>query len=89
GLRPDIIHAHDWQAGLVAAYLHYQDGARPGVVMTVHNIAYQGQFSAELLAMLGLPPESLSIDGIAHHGQIGYLKAGLQLADRVTTVSPG
>jgi starch synthase len=89
GFRPDIIHAHDWQAGLVAAYLHYQDGARPGVVMTVHNIAYQGQFSADLLAMLGLPPEALSIDGVAHHGQIGYLKAGLQLADRVTTVSPG
>uniref|UniRef100_UPI002231C49A glycogen/starch synthase n=3 Tax=Pseudomonadota TaxID=1224 RepID=UPI002231C49A len=41
---PDIVHAHDWQAGLAPAYLHYGGQPRPGTVMTVHNLAYQGQF---------------------------------------------
>ncbi len=88
GLRPDIVHAHDWQAGLVPAYIHYLDGRRPGTVMTVHNLAFQGQFAPELLPVLGLPPHAFSIDGVEYYGGIGYLKAGLRLADRITTVSP-
>src|SRR6185437_10599662 len=48
GYRPDVVHAHDWQAGLAPAYLHYQDGRRPGSVLTVHNLAYQGLFPADL-----------------------------------------
>ncbi|MGE0358788.1 MAG: glycogen synthase GlgA [Burkholderiales bacterium] len=85
---PDIVHAHDWQAGLAPAYLHYGGGARPRTVMTVHNLAFQGQFPASLLAQLGLPGEALAFDGVEYYGAIGYLKAGLQLADRITTVSP-
>ncbi len=88
GFAPDVVHAHDWQAGLAPAYLHYSDGARPGTVMTVHNLAFQGRFPAELLAILGLPPRAFSIDGVEYFGGIGFLKAGLQLADRITTVSP-
>ncbi len=88
---PDILHAHDWQAGLAPAYLRF--GAQPGgrvprSVMTVHNLAYQGQFPPGLLASLHLPPESFSIAGVEYYGQVGFLKAGLQLADRITTVSP-
>ena len=56
--------------------------------MTVHNLAFQGQFPAEFLARLGLPPGSYTIDGVEYYGSIGYLKAGLQFADRITTVSP-
>jgi starch synthase len=56
--------------------------------MTVHNLAFQGSFPAELLAVLGLPPASFAIDGVEYFGRIGYLKAGLQFADRITTVSP-
>lgn len=85
---PEIVHAHDWQAGLAPAYLYYGGEPRPGLVMTVHNIAYQGQFPAELLPALGLPAASYSVDGIEYYGSIGYLKAGLWCADRITTVSP-
>jgi len=85
---PDIVHAHDWQAGLTPAYLHYSGRPRPGTVMTVHNLAYQGQFPRELLSDIGLPPESFDVDGVEYYGSIGFLKAGLRFADRITTVSP-
>jgi starch synthase len=88
GIAPDIVHAHDWQAGLALAYLHDHGGRRPGTVMTVHNLAFQGVFPAGLLAALGLPPTAFTIDGVEFYGQIGYLKAGLVFADRITTVSP-
>jgi starch synthase len=86
--RPEVVHAHDWQAGLLPAFLAYSGGPRPASVLTVHNLAFQGQFPADLLEPLGLPPESFAIDGIEYYGGIGYLKAGLALADRITTVSP-
>ncbi len=88
GFAPDIVHAHDWQAGLTSAYLHYGGGPRPATIVTVHNIAYQGQFPAELLGALGLPPSSLGVGGVEHYGAIGFLKAALRLSDWITTVSP-
>jgi len=88
GIMPDVLHAHDWQAGLAPAYLHYRGGPRPGTVMTVHNLAFQGRFWAGLLAALHLPADSFNIDGVECYGDIGFLKAGLLFADRITTVSP-
>ena len=90
---PDIVHAHDWQAGLAPAYLRYlgqrdSDQRGPGTIMTVHNLAFSGRFSPALLPQLELPPEAYTIDGIEYFGSISYLKAGLQFADRITTVSP-
>lgn len=85
---PDVVHAHDWQAGLTAAYLHYARQPRPATVMTVHNLAYQGQFPHHMLDAFGLPAESFSIHGLEYYGGIGFLKAGLQFSDRITTVSP-
>jgi len=87
GLRPEILHAHDWQAGLAMAYL---DGAgrRPGTVLTVHNLALQGNFDAGLLPALGLPANAFRMEAAEFHGMVGYLKAGLALADAITTVSP-
>lgn len=85
---PAIVHAHDWQAGLAPAYLYYAGEPRPGLVMTAHNLAYQGQFPAGLLPTLGLPAFAYSVDGVEYYGSIGYLKAGLWCADRITTVSP-
>lgn len=87
GLRPDILHAHDWQAGLAMAYL---DGAqrRPATVLTVHNLAFQGNFPSALLPSLGLPANAFRMEGAEFHGMVGYLKAGLALADAITTVSP-
>ncbi|MBA4072402.1 MAG: glycogen synthase GlgA [Gemmatimonas sp.] len=88
GFAPDILHAHDWQAALAIALLHYSDGRRPGTVMTVHNLAFQGKFPREFLEVVGLPPRAFAADGVEYYGDIGYLKAGLALADRITTVSP-
>ena len=86
--RPQVVHAHDWQAALAPAYLHYADGPRPGTAITIHNIAFQGHFPASIFAELGLPAEALTIDGVEYFGGVGYLKAGLLLSDRITTVSP-
>lgn len=88
GLGCDLVHAHDWQAGLVAAYLRYAGTARPPVVLTIHNLAFQGRFEAAMLAPLGLPKAALTMDGVEYFGGIGFLKAGIALADHVTTVSP-
>ncbi len=88
GFVPDVIHAHDWQAGLAPVYLGLTDSPRPATVMTIHNIAFQGIFPADLLFELGLPASVFTVDAVEYYGQIGFLKAGLQLADRITTVSP-
>lgn len=85
---PGVVHCHDWQAGLAPAYLSYEGSARPATVMTVHNLAFQGNFPPQLLPTLGLPERAFTMDGIEYHGQLGFLKAGVRLADRITTVSP-
>ena len=88
GYRPEVVHAHDWQAALAPAYLHYADGPRPGTAVTIHNIAFQGHYPVSIFGELGLPPRALAMDGVEYFGGVGYLKAGLQLSDRITTVSP-
>jgi len=85
---PDVVHGHDWQAGLAPAYLHYRGGQRPGTVFTVHNLAFQGQFPAHLFGAMRLPPEAFAVEGVEYYGGIGFLKAALRLSDRLTTVSP-
>ena len=85
---PDVVHAHDWQAGLAPAYLRFSHRRVPGSIMTVHNLAYQGKFPRDMLSEFGLPAEAFAIDGVEYYGGIGFLKAGLRLADRITTVSP-
>src|SRR5262249_24476057 len=66
---------------------HYAGAATPSV-MTVHNLAFQGQFDAALFPYLGLPASAFSVDGVEYYGGIGYLKAGLRFATRITTVAP-
>jgi starch synthase len=87
----DLVHAHDWQTGLVPAYLRLAPlkGARavPSVI-TIHNMAFQGYYPAEVFPQLGLPPEAWTVDGVESYGGVGFLKAGMQLADAITTVSP-
>jgi starch synthase len=85
---PDVVHVHDWHAALALAYMHYSDRRRPATVMTVHNLAYQGVFPREMLAAIDLPPQSFNVHGVEYYGRIGFLKAGLYFADRITTVSP-
>lgn len=87
GLGFDAVHAHDWQAGLAGAYLRFAPRRVP-VVFTIHNLAFQGQFPPELFGRLGLPPAAWGIEGVEYYGSLGFLKAGLWSADRITTVSP-
>ncbi len=88
--QPDVLHAHDWHAGLAAVYLRLLAGGRraPATVFTVHNLAYQGVFPAGTLADLGLPAALFTIHGFEYHGQLSFMKAGLQFSDAITTVSP-
>jgi starch synthase len=85
---PDVINAHDWQAGLVPAYLQQHDGPTPAVVTTIHNIAFQGVFDATRLSALGLRADQFTPQGVEYYGKISFLKAGLALSDKITTVSP-
>lgn len=84
----DAVHAHDWQAGLVPAYLRFAPGRRVPTLFTIHNLAFQGKFPTSLFPILGLPPEAMSVQGVEYYGTVGFLKAGLWYADRINTVSP-
>ncbi len=86
--QPDVVHAHDWQAALAPAYLHYSGRPGPGSLVTIHNLAFQGHFPESVFWELGLPAEALSLEGVEYYGGVGYLKAGLLFCDVVTTVSP-
>jgi starch synthase len=83
---PEVVHAHDWQAGLAPAYIHAAKLAT-GVVTTIHNLAYQGRFDAAVWSDLGLPEDTRGIDGVEYYGGVGFLKAGIYYANRITTVS--
>lgn len=86
--QPDVVNAHDWQAGMLPAYLRQDDRPSPPVVTTIHNIAFQGVFDATRLADLKLKSEMFTPDGVEYFGKISFLKAGLSLSDAITTVSP-
>lgn len=86
--RADVLHAHDWQSGLAAAYLHAWGAWQVKTVFTVHNIAYQGLFDPHHMPDLWLPWEMYRPEGLEFNGQISFLKAGLYYSDLITTVSP-
>ncbi|MCL5775440.1 glycogen synthase GlgA [Limibaculum sp. FT325] len=88
GWRPDVLHLHDWQTGLAPVYLHQRGGPRPATVLTIHNIAFQGLFPPAVIGPLGLARAGFRQDGFEFWGKVGFLKGGLSLADRITTVSP-
>jgi len=89
---PDIIHCHDWQAALVPVILRNQHTADPvvrslPVVLTIHNLAYQGLFPKTTLRKIGLPESLFSTDALEFYGNVNFLKGGLIFADYLTTVS--
>ena len=93
GVRPSIIHAHDWQAGLVPVYQKMLFSADPVVggvpaVFTIHNLAFQGLFPASTVEAIGLGWEVLDIQAMEYWGQVSYLKAGINFSEQITTVSP-
>lgn len=85
--HPDVLHCHDWQAGLAPAYLRFGGGGAASL-MTIHNLAYQGIFPPDMVEPLGLPAASFGIEGVEYYGNLSFLKAGLYYADWISTVSP-
>jgi starch synthase len=87
GWKADVVHCHDWQTGLVPAWLRLRDPV-PRCLFTIHNLAYGGVFPRAQFNALGLPPGWWNLDGLEFHGQMSMLKAGLVYSDAITTVSP-
>lgn len=86
--QAELVHCNDWQTGLAPAYLQLVEGAHAMSVMTVHNIAFQGNFDRDWLKPLHLPLHTFNLHGVEFHGNLSFLKSGLQYADRIVTVSP-
>lgn len=92
--KPDIIHCHDWQTGLIPVYVH--DDKKKGdpffkdtkVIFTIHNLAYQGTFWHFDMYLTGLSWDYFTPDGIEFYGKINFLKAGIMFSNKITTVSP-
>jgi len=86
-----ILHCHDWQAGLAPLYVKLLAGdptfAGTKSLLTIHNLGYQGLFPGATLDQLGLPRETFHLHGLEFYGHVGFLKAGLQYADALSTVS--
>ncbi|MCG6937345.1 MAG: glycogen synthase GlgA [Gammaproteobacteria bacterium] len=84
---PDVVHCHDWQTGMVPAFIS-MTYPRPKTVFTIHNLAYDGHFSHDDFTSLALPPEWWSLNYVEFYGGFSMLKAGMIFSDHVTTVSP-
>src|SRR5215212_652100 len=89
---PDVVHAHDWQTGLMPAMLkaHYANDpilGRSASVFTIHNVGYQGEFYKEHLQHSQLGWEWFTPAGVEFHDRLNYMKAGVVFADKVSTVS--
>src|SRR6201991_3458453 len=82
----DLVHANDWQAALVPAYLAWK-GAKIPSVLTIHNLAYQSLFPRETLRRIGAPENSFHIEGLEFYDKLSFLKGGLIFASHLTTVS--
>jgi starch synthase len=92
GFKPDIIHCHDWQTGMVSPLLKVVEKGTPlfqgtGMVFTIHNLAHQGLFWHYDMHLTGLPWSIFTPEGIEFYGKINLLKAGIIYADAITTVS--
>ncbi len=90
GAWPDVVHGHDWQAGpaILFAKRRWGDLRAPKTVFTLHNLAFQGLFPERVVDELGLPRQYYNPEGFEYYGQASFLKAGLALADALSTVSP-
>jgi len=86
GWRPEALHLNDWQTGLAAGYLAWAGVSIP-TLLTVHNLAHQGLFAAERMNALGIPGEAFTVKGVEYFGKLSFLKAGMNYASHINTVS--
>ncbi len=91
--KPEMVHVHDWQAGLVPLFIRDQalrDGWNdaPHTCLTIHNLAYQGVFPASAYALTNLPADYFTSEGVEFYKLMNCLKAGIEFSDVLTTVSP-
>ncbi|WP_408872182.1 glycogen synthase GlgA [Gluconobacter roseus] len=86
--KPDAVLSHDWHAGLVATYLKYMDAPTPPVAHVIHNLAFQGLFPRGMMGAFGLPDQAYDSGDVEFYGQIGFMKAALQVSHRLISVSP-
>jgi starch synthase len=86
GWAPASLHLNDWQSALAAGYIRWS-GSKIPTLLTVHNLAHQGVFDATRLAALAIPPAAFNIDGVEYFGRLSFLKAGMNYATHLTTVS--
>ena len=88
---PDVVHAHDWQTGLMPLYLNElredRRFANTRSVFTIHNLGYQGVFDKRVMFDLGLDWRYFRVEGLEFHDAVNFLKAGVEYADAITTVS--
>ncbi len=91
--KPQLLHCHDSHTALIPAYLSL-DNPHPRIpwvpsLLTIHNLEYQGLCDAQKFALTGLSPSYFFWGGpFEFYGQLNLLKAGIEFADRITTVSP-
>ena len=85
--QPDLIQCNDWQTALAPAYMKLIDFSSTKSILSLHNLAFQGNFDFSWLKALELPIENFQISGFEYHGQISFLKAGLFYSDKLSTVS--
>ena len=82
----DLVHANDWQCGLIPGYLEWAHSRLP-TIFTIHNLAYQGIFDHSSMPGLGIPEASFHIEGVEFYHRLSFIKAGLVYASQLTTVS--
>jgi starch synthase len=92
GFRPDVVHAHDWQAAIALVLLRHAYAQDPFFthtrsLFTIHNLAYQGIFEQSILGRIGLPDSLFTMEGLEFYGRVNYLKGGILYATAVNTVS--
>ncbi len=91
GYRPDVIHLHDWQTGLIPYYIKNERDpffARTKTLLTIHNLPYQGRFGADVLSYAKVEWKDFNAGAFEDYGGINFLKGGIRFADKLSTVSP-
>jgi starch synthase len=91
--QPQVVHLHDWQSALTAAYLRFGSGTTgahpaPPTLLTIHNLAFQGLFPIDTRKALRLPPAAVGVDAMEYWGNLSFLKAGVLWSTHLSTVSP-